>query len=179
MADAAATSPADRALFGRIVALVEGRRRGSAAYVLPPAVCALLFLRMSPERDPGTRLLGVRSGSIVEFAARMASDDWSGVSALRFTHGHLRTASTRRLQAAAAGETFDPGPGPWTGRVASWGLSSACLGASQQIGLSSMVTRSRSLYRPGANGSMMSSATDDTDAGRGCPDRQSLRNGDR
>jgi hypothetical protein len=31
MADAAAASPADRALFGRIVALVEGRRRGSAA----------------------------------------------------------------------------------------------------------------------------------------------------
>jgi hypothetical protein len=51
MADAAAANPADRTLFGRIVALVEGRRRGSAGYVLPPA-CALLFLRMSPERDP-------------------------------------------------------------------------------------------------------------------------------
>jgi hypothetical protein len=56
---------------------------------------------------------------------------------------------------------------PWTGQIAFWGLSSACLGASQQIGLSSMVTRSRSLYRPGANGPVMSSATDDTDAGRG------------
>jgi hypothetical protein len=66
-------SLANREFFGRIVALVEGCRRGSAAYVLPPTVCALLFLRMSPERDPGTRPLGVRSGSIVEFAARMAS----------------------------------------------------------------------------------------------------------
>jgi hypothetical protein len=38
--------PADRELFGRIIALVEGRRRGSEPHVLPPAVAALLFLRM-------------------------------------------------------------------------------------------------------------------------------------
>jgi hypothetical protein len=47
-----------------------------------------------------------------------------------------REQAARRLRAEAAGETFDPGA--WTGP------SSACLGASQQIGLSSMVTRSRS-----------------------------------
>jgi hypothetical protein len=54
MADAAAASPADRALLGRIAVLVEGRRRGSAAYVLPPAVCAAVpahALSAIPVRD--------------------------------------------------------------------------------------------------------------------------------
>jgi hypothetical protein len=43
------------------------------------------------------------SGSIVEFAARMASGDWSGVSALGFTHGHLLDGQHRLGAAALAG----------------------------------------------------------------------------
>jgi type III restriction enzyme len=42
-----------------------------------------------------------------------------------------------------------------------------------------MVTRSRSLYQPGANGSVMSSTTDDTGAGGGAQIVRSSRNGDR
>jgi hypothetical protein len=40
---------------------------------------------------------------IVEFAARMASGDWSGVSALGFTHGHLLDGQHRLGAAALAG----------------------------------------------------------------------------
>ena len=68
-------------------------------------MAAPLFLRVPPERDPAQRLVGVRSKRIVEFAARMISRDWKGLSPISFIHGQPLDGQ-HRLGAAALAVAF-------------------------------------------------------------------------